>query len=1086
MNDYSSILWEVSLVWLALFLSASVSGQENIALKASSSTSYVSPWESLSAINDGFKPADSNDRSHAVYGNWPETGTQWVQYEWSEPATTGEVAVYWFDDPEGIDSPTSSRLQYWNGSAWVTIATVGVSPNQYNVATFAAVTTSQLRLEFTANGSQSTGILEFRVMGTGGGAGPEEPPQDNECPAPVLSGDGPTLENSINSQNSVSSLILLKTDAFCTFLDAESQVMISMRTKSEQPFDFMPYQRFAERSGNGYAHLGDVTLRYRSIDDKGWINVSSYGQRSPVNPISDLEPGQLAAADITPTFPKNLPLAIVREWSLVNGELMMGLSLTNTSEKPVEIGALGVPMIFDNILSGRSLEKAHQLNSFSDPYIGGQSGYIQVTRLNGEGPVLLVLPEKNTSFEAYGPLLNRAETDPHMFSENTPRSITFEGFYQWMVHSKAYQSDVWSNAEQWNPPTSLSLVPGASAQLGFRFVLSDSIRNIEPTLIAQKHPVAVGFPGYVVSTDSDASLFLHAPTPVADIRVKPEGALKFVPAGTTKNGWQAYGIEGSRPGRAHVTISYKDGMHQSLHYMVTRPAEEIMSQMGEFLTSKAWYENPQDPFGRSPSVMTYDRGTDSILLQCTRAWVCGLGDDGGATWLAGVMKLLGKPNIEQVSKYERFVDEVIWGGLQYNSGPLRYGVKRTLFYYEPMEFPSGFYDPSLNWGVWSAWSKKHTLDVPRSYNYPHVISLYWVLYRLARNTEDLVCHHDWQWYLNQAYQTVVAMTGIGDHYTQFGLMNGSVVVELLKDLKREGWGSQARDLEQRMKARADHWNTLPYPFGSEMPWDSTGQEEVYAWTRYFSMNDKSEVSLSAILAYTPAVPHWAYNGSARRYWDFIYGGSKITRVERMLHHYGSSLNALPVLSEFRQNPDDVYLLRIAYAGMIGPLTNIDQQGFPSMAFHAFPDMLKIDDRTGDVGLAIAGHTRGTASYLIDHPEFGWQVFGGKVVKVNNGKSITLLPRDSFRKRVYLAPWGIWLTLDVGQFNSITIDTSSDEIQLTLSDATGFSPAARLRIEQPAAVSGVGSYRVMGSYATERGATVIPLNNGLGSVILRDQ
>ncbi len=94
-----------------------------------------------------------------------------------------------------------------------------------------------------------------------------------------------------------------------------------------------------------------------------------------------------------------------------------------------------------------------------------------------------------------------------------------------------------------------------------------------------------------------------------------------------------------------------------------------------------------------------------------------------------------------------------------------------------------------------------------------------------------------------------------------------------------------------------------YPFGSEMAWDSTGQEEVFAWCKYFGADEKAEVSLNSILGYMPTVPHWGYNGNARRYWDFLYGG-KLRRIERQLHHYGSGLNAIPVLSEYRENPDD--------------------------------------------------------------------------------------------------------------------------------------------------------------------------------------
>ncbi len=110
------------------------------------------------------------------------------------------------------------------------------------------------------------------------------------------------------------------------------------------------------------------------------------------------------------------------------------------------------------------------------------------------------------------------------------------------------------------------------------------------------------------------------------------------------------------------------------------------------------------------------------------------------------------------------------------------------------------------------------------------------------------------------------------YYTRFGVMEGTVFIRLLEDLKAEGWNDKADKLEAVMHARADRWKTEAYPFGSEMPWDSTGQEEVYGWSRYFHYDDKADVTLNAILAYDPVIPSWGYNGSARRYWDFIYGG----------------------------------------------------------------------------------------------------------------------------------------------------------------------------------------------------------------------
>ena len=56
-------------------------------------------------------------------------------------------------------------------------------------------------------------------------------------------------------------------------------------------------------------------------------------------------------------------------------------------------------------------------------------------------------------------------------------------------------------------------------------------------------------------------------------------------------------------------------------------------------------------------------------------------------------------------------------------------------------------------------------------------------------------------------------------------------------------------------------------------------------------------------------------------------------------------------------------------------TDIDRDGFASVAFHSFPDTLAWDAYSGDYGPNFFGHALNTATYVIDHPEFGWQAFG---------------------------------------------------------------------------------------------------------------
>jgi hypothetical protein len=142
-------------------------GSTNHALTGTRSTSYVSPWENLAAINDGFTPTSSADRSHPVYGNWPQQGTQWVQYDWTAPVTLRQASVYWFDDNQGIDLPASCQVQYWTGSAWATppgATACGVAANTFNTVTFTPVTTTRLRLSITSRSGFSTGVLEVRAL----------------------------------------------------------------------------------------------------------------------------------------------------------------------------------------------------------------------------------------------------------------------------------------------------------------------------------------------------------------------------------------------------------------------------------------------------------------------------------------------------------------------------------------------------------------------------------------------------------------------------------------------------------------------------------------------------------------------------------------------------------------------------------------------------------------------------------------------------------------------------------------------------------------------------------------------------------
>jgi hypothetical protein len=846
-----------------------------------------------------------------------------------------------------------------------------------------------------------------------------------------------------------------------------SQTAAALQPGGAGDFDFTPAGQLEHRAGNDFYQLGDLTLRLRQNNSGEWKSYSTAADRKPVIAL----PGSgnvLATADLTPTLPADCPLQVTRVWSLDVGKLALSFQLTNKSSEPVEIGALGMPMIFNNYITGHSLADAHAICSFSDPAICRDAGYIQVTRLDGHGPALVVVPKGQTPLEAYNPLRD----------DRTQRGQTFEGFYEWLVHSRAFAENEWKNAQPWNPPTSETLAPGATRTFGVVFLVAPGIQDIEKTLAANDRPVAVGIPGYILPMDLDARLFLKYPHSVKLVTVEPAGAIAFEKTAVTAHGWQTYTLHGRQWGRARLTITYDDGLVQTISYDVIKPEARAVADLGNFLFTKQWFTNRDDPFHRAPSVMTYDRAHNRIVTQDARAWVAGLEDEGGAgSWLAAAMKEFGQPEKTEVEKFQQFVDGVLWGGIQYSHGPLQYGVRKSLFYYDTNAFPN-YYNRDIPYGGWTSWSKQGSEDIGRAYNYPHVVAAYWAMYRLARNYDGLVTHHPWEWYLNQALETTKFLTGRntnGDYnvgYINMGLMEGDIFLLLLKDLKHEGWDKKAAELETAMKARADDWSHQAFPFGSEMAWDSTGQEEVYAWCNYFGFADQAQVTLDSILGYMPTIPNWGYNGNARRYWDFYYGAAPGGQLERQIHHYGSGINAIPVLTAYREKPDDYYLLRVGYGGTMGPLSNIDPDGFAAAAFHSSPALMKWDAYSGDYGPNFFGHAVDTATYVINHPEFGWQAFGGSVKA--SGQWVKVQPLDSFRQRIYIAPLGLWLTLAAGTFDSVEVNTRNHAVRLGFSDATPFAPQARLFIAQPTKIPGLGTYYPAAKFPVERDAFVVPL------------
>lgn len=259
-------------------------------------------------------------------------------------------------------------------------------------------------------------------------------------------------------------------------------------------------------------------------------------------------------------------------------------------------------------------------------------------------------------------------------------------------------------------------------------------------------------------------------------------------------------------------------------------------------------------------------------------------------------------------------------------------------------------------------------------------------------------------------------------------------------------------------------------YGSEFNWDTTGQEEVGVWGSYFNATSadpfKGELqqrAVSSILAFMPSTPNFAYHGSAGGWGDFSNNGKWMVRGgwEREGGHYRAGLNSIPLAERYRSHPDELYLLETALGGITGVLANIDSAGAPSMAFHLYPFMLQYDPYSGDHGLGFFGHAMNVGAYVAKSPSLGWLCYLCALAPPQpaDGAPYALTSvLDSFRKRAYVGPVGLWLVLQTGQLLSMHVHPSNRTIEARVgaddaAEGNWLASKVRVQLTAPAYATG---------------------------------
>src|SRR4051812_42347049 len=130
-------------------------------LAAVASTSSSARYAQLTSLNDGITPTPQ-----ANFRRQQQRSNIWVQYEWSQPVSTSEIAVYWWDYNNSLRLPQAYRITYWNGQNFVPVNNpqgLGLENNRFNSTRFDEVNTTKMRIEVDSADRLTSTLIEWMV-----------------------------------------------------------------------------------------------------------------------------------------------------------------------------------------------------------------------------------------------------------------------------------------------------------------------------------------------------------------------------------------------------------------------------------------------------------------------------------------------------------------------------------------------------------------------------------------------------------------------------------------------------------------------------------------------------------------------------------------------------------------------------------------------------------------------------------------------------------------------------------------------------------------------------------------------------------
>jgi hypothetical protein len=584
--------------------------------------------------------------------------------------------------------------------------------------------------------------------------------------------------------------------------------------------------------------LGNAIIRYRFPGEDTWREVSAFSS-------GDIRTVEESPDSLSFIYSgKSQGVKGIRDFTLAvrfenrDGSLLWLVSLYNTNGQEIEIGDLALPLPFNNKFIHDNLTNFTQTVS-RHSFISGHASFIFWMRQNGIGPFLVMTPAGGSKLEYY---------QRHDYST---REISAP--YWVFIHSAA--NGAGEQRGTWRQPhTSARLAPqgkpGDALKYAFKLQWAVDYNQVRQILFEEGLFDVQVVPGMTVPEDLEVKFSLRTHNRQHQVRPEFPEQTRVEYLGEKEENTFLYRVKFTRLGENALTVTYGDGRYLLLEFFVTQPLETLIKKRAAFLVDRQqhripekWYDGLFSIWDMKNRVLRGPENTDGFDYWYGYIVAC---DDTAlpkAPYIAA--KNLHFPDKKEIEALEYYLKNFVWGKLQRTDQeePYPYGIYGVPNWFENRYSEHGF--DSQGMGLEHVW---------RSYDYPHLIMLYYHLYQIARQFPRLVGYLDAPGYLKRAWgtakayfdtQTLPQMVGYPALPFQnkprttlywaykIGIYNELLIVDLIESLEQEGLAEEAGWLRNEWEKKVKFFiYDDPYPFDSEFPFDTTAYESTHAVAKY--------------------------------------------------------------------------------------------------------------------------------------------------------------------------------------------------------------------------------------------------------------